>query len=285
MGIITAPEKPVGREQKLTATPVAVWGKQQGIPVLAPEKLDEVVCQKVNQEWEQIDAGVVAAYGQIIPKRFLDIPRLGCLNIHPSLLPAFRGASPVAGAIVAGKRETGVTVMKVDEKLDHGPIGWQEKKVVGEEASCGELTDELFKTGAKGLIKILDEWEKNEVDFKEQDEAKASFTRRLTRQDGFLPYDWLKVGMAGEDLNTNYTPPPLLKVVKKVTPRLIYDLIRGLAPWPGIWTEIEREKQKMRLKILKAGFSEGKLQLKKVQLEGKKPVEFSQFREVYPELF
>jgi len=282
MQVVTGEAKPTGREQVLTETPVALWAKREGVEVLTPNRWDNDFFEKVRIVWKEVDAVVLAAYGKMIPERFLDLPKLGFVNLHPSLLPKFRGASPVAGAIVASEEKTGITWMRMDGELDHGPVLKQEEVIIDKEETSGELTWRLFKMGARKLQEILEELASGLLKGKEQDDAKASFTRRLKREDGFLPREWIFKAMAGEEVGVEIVPPPLINRKIKITPGLVFNLVRGLTPWPGVWTEIGGIGKTKRLKIIKASFeATGKLKLIEVQLEGKKQSSYIQFVQAY----
>ena len=285
--VVTASAKPVGRGQKVSPAPVARWAKKRGFKVITPEKLGRLFVKSFAAE--ELDVAVVAAYGKILPAAVLAVPKYGFLNVHPSLLPLYRGPSPVAGAMVAGEKETGVTIMKVDEEMDHGPIGEQTKIEIQKQVTGGELTDKLFKLGAEKLVEVLRELIIGRAKWVKQNHKKAVYTRRLRREDGFLPWEWLVAAGRGEAVKKIITPPPLLKGKYEVTPKLIYNLVRGLSPWPGAWTRIVQSSKfkgqsYLRVKILGARLDNGRLMLETVQVAGKKPVSYGQFKEVYGKL-
>jgi len=203
------------------------------------------------------DVGVLASFGKILPKEILEIPKHGILNIHPSLLPKYRGPTPVPTAILNGEQETGVTIIKMDEKVDHGPILSQFKEEIRPDDTAESLLERLFTAGAKVLTTILPVYLENKIELRKQNDSQATFTKKLTRDDGKI--DWKKSDVYKERF------------------------IRAMSPWPGAWTEVQIEKKdKKRLKILEAHLEANKLVLDKVQLEGKKPVAWKQFQEGYP---
>lgn len=236
------------------------------------------------------DVGILASFGKILPKEILEIPKHGILNIHPSLLPKYRGPSPVQTAILNGDRETGVTVIQMDEKMDHGPIVAQFKEEIKPEDTAESLYERLFTTGAQVLLAILPSYLESQIELRQQDHTQATFTKKLNRDDGEI--DWKK----SDDYLERF--------------------IRAMYPWPGAWCWVKipnkklnhtehRSKQKAqkpsvpsekfsafsdqkdhsvkRLKVLKAHLENGKLVPDQVQLEGKKPVTWRQFQEGYPE--
>ncbi|MGC9357299.1 MAG: methionyl-tRNA formyltransferase, partial [Anaerolineae bacterium] len=154
VGVVTQPDRPAGRGRQLEMPPVKQLALAEGIPVYQPKRLRNLEAVEKVRSWSP-DLIVVAAFGQILPGSVLDIPRCGVLNIHPSLLPRWRGAAPVQAAILAGDPITGVTVMKMDEGLDTGPIVAQSKVSIGPMETAGELEERLAQLGAELLIEIL----------------------------------------------------------------------------------------------------------------------------------
>lgn len=209
------------------------------------------------------DVGVLASYGKTLSKRILKTPKHGILNIHPSLLPKYRGASPVQAAILAGEKETGATIIKIDEKIDHGPILAQFKEEIKPDDTAESLYKRLFTAGAKVLTTILPAYFEGKIQLREQNHSKATYTKKLTRDDGKI--DWSKPA----DYNERF--------------------IRAMFHWPGAWCWVIDRRLKSatpeikRLKILKAHLEKGKLVLDQVQLEGRKPVIWKQFQEGYPQ--
>lgn len=209
------------------------------------------------------DVGVLASYGKILSAEEVAAPRLGILNIHPSLLPRYRGATPVPSAILAGETATGVTIIKLDEKVDHGPVVAQVKLAIEPADTSQTLLAKAFTAGAQELLKILPGYLAGKIELRPQEHWWATFTKRLTREDGQI--DWQK------------------------SPEYQERFIRAMFPWPGSWTYVQTERNtphvtRKILKILKAHLANGKLVLDQVQLEGKKPVSFKQFQEGYPQV-
>lgn len=224
------------------------------------KKFDQQFIKKM--EGLQPDVGVLASFGKILPKEILEIPQCGILNIHPSLLPKYRGASPVQMTILDGEQETGVTIIKMDEKMDHGPIAAQFKEEVRLDDTAESLYQRLFAAGAEVLKTILPAYLEGQVELREQDHAQATYAKKLTREDGKV--DWKK-------------PADYLE-----------RFIRAMHPWPGAFTNVKLkmkdEKSIKRLKILRAHLEGSKFILDQVQLEGKRPVSWKQFQEGYPEV-
>jgi methionyl-tRNA formyltransferase len=236
--VITQPDRPAGRGMKLTPPPVKVAARELGLPVYQPEKIrDPEAVERIRSLAP--DLLVVVAYGQIIPRPVLEIPRLGAINVHASLLPRWRGAAPIARAILAGDAETGVSIMKMDEQLDHGPVLSTRATRVGEHEDAAELTARLAELGAETLVQTLEHLE--EITPMGQDHSQATMAPKLTREEGEL--DW---SMDSHEIDRR---------------------VRGLQPWPGATLPTERG----RVKVLR-GHVEGDSYVPEVvQLPGKKP--------------
>lgn len=224
---------------------------------------------KVKLVKPQPDIGALASFGTIVPKEILSFPKKGVLNIHPSLLPKYRGPSPVQAAILAGDKQTGVTIIKLDEKIDHGPVVAQFAEDIRPNDTAKSLYQRLFAQGIEVLKTILPAYLKGQIETKPQNHRLATYTKKLTRDDGKI--DWQN----SADYNERF--------------------IRAMSPWPGAWTFVKlvhlrdepqaqhQLRKTKRLKILKAHLKNKKLVLDTVQLEGKKPVTFKQFNEGYRE--
>lgn len=183
--IVTAPDRPAGRGLAVTAPPVKAWALEHTIPMLQPESLtkqSDALDMLHNTEW---DLFLVAAYGKILPKDIIAIPRRGVLNVHPSLLPRFRGASPIESQILADERETGVTIMQIDEEMDHGPIVAQ-ASIAPEEwpLPAGMLEELLAREGGTLLAEAIPPWLGSEFEATAQDHDKATFTTKIKKEDG-----------------------------------------------------------------------------------------------------
>ncbi len=186
--VITAPDKPVGRKQVITSSPVKITAQKYKIPVAQPENI-----QNLKSEIKKLkpDLAIVAAYSQIIPKDILDIPKFGFLNVHPSLLPKYRGPSPIQYAILNGDKETGVTIMLMNEKVDSGKIISTSKLSIKDEKITSEqLTEKTADSGAKLLLNTIPKWINSEIKPIPQDEKKATYTKILRKEDGKV--DWQK---------------------------------------------------------------------------------------------
>ena len=255
VGVVTQPEKPVGRAKVIMPSPVKKVALEIKIKVLEPHNLkqDEEFFNKFKRL--KPDICIIAAYGKIMPKRYLDIPKPGFVNIHPSLLSKYRGPSPIQTAILNGDSETGASIMLVDEKVDHGPVlARREFSIFNFQFSNhDELAKELFELGAKLLIETLPKYISGEIKPKPQDHSQATFTKMFTREDGRI----------------NWNEPA----------EKTYNQIRALNPEPGTWTTW-RDKI---INIKKAELHDGQLQIQMIQMEGKKEMPFKEFLNGYPD--
>lgn len=203
--VVTQPDRPAGRRRTLSSPPVKQAADRLGLPVIQPETLRD---QHVIDQLAALrpDLGVVAAYGEILRKKVLAIPPLGYLNVHPSLLPLHRGPTPVAGAILAGDQETGVSVMRLDPGMDSGPLLAQAVVPLAPDARAGALTDGLFRMGARMLVEVLEPYASGVLVPHEQDHQQATYTRLLTKGDGNV--DWSLPAIVIERMIRAYDPWP-----------------------------------------------------------------------------
>jgi methionyl-tRNA formyltransferase len=205
VGVVTQPDRPAGRGRAPEPPPVKRAALSLGIPVLQPETLRDPAAVEQLAALRP-DVGVVAAYGEILRRNVLAIPRLGYLNIHPSLLPRHRGPTPVPGAILAGDAETGVTVMALDAKMDSGPIVAQQRVLLPPDARGDKLTEELFKRGAALLLEALAGYAAGTISATAQDDSQATYTKMLKKEDGAI--DWGAGAVQIERMTRAYHPWP-----------------------------------------------------------------------------
>jgi methionyl-tRNA formyltransferase len=272
IAVVTQPGKEVGRKKYLQRSAVDKWAYDHKIPVITD--LSEV---------PDADLGVVAAYGSIIPGTIINRFKHGILNIHPSLLPEFRGASPVQAAVALGKDQTGVTIIKMDELMDHGPILVQQVKKIDENETNLNLTSTLFELSIPLLMEVLAPFVAGKIRPSEQNHDKATYTRTISRADGYIPGKILENAINGHDSQINWEINFLKDIKLPSTISSIERLSRALTPWPGIWTYVDIRDRKRRLIIKKFRIEDNKLILEVVQLEGKNEVSWKQFKEGYKE--
>jgi len=254
VALVCNPDRPVGRKKTITPPPTKVLALERSadIDIIQPEKIDETFLQRLRAL--EPDFFVVAAYAKILPKSLLDIPRLGTLGTHPSLLPKYRGASPIQSAILAGETaETGATIYLMDEKTDHGPILVQDKlSGASESIMYLELEEKLAKLSAQLLIKTIPNFFTGKTTSRTQDGSLATYTKKFVTQDGFVAPEEL----AEAEQNGSHA----IEILHK---------INALNPEPGAWTTSQDSK---RLKLLEAKIQDGKLILTKTQREGERPI-------------
>lgn len=249
--IITAEDKPVGRKLVITPPPAKIWAEENFISTLQPKTLRSAeVIQTIKDEgtW---DLFIVAAYGSILPKEILEIPKHGTLNVHPSLLPRLRGASPIQTAILE-EDEAGVTIMLVDEKMDHGPIVAQEKVDIPTwPPKASELEEILAHRGGQMLAEIIPQWVARETQTREQDHDNATFTKKISKKDGLLNLN--------DDAEKNYRK------------------IQAFNVWPRAYFFTEKNGKQIRIIVTDAVLENGKLVIKKITPEGRKEMSYEDF--------
>ena len=278
--VFTQPDKKVGRKQEVACSPVKKIALENNIKIFQPQSLwDRNVFEEINNV--KPDLFVVASYGKILPKDILDIPKFGAVNVHGSLLPKYRGASPVQCAILSGEKETGITLMKMNEKMDEGHILAQEKIEIGKDETADILLEKLSRLGAKMIAGFPPEWIQGKTKSIPQDQDMATYCKPVRRENGKI--DW------------------------NSTAEEIYCAWRAYHPWPGIYSILNTRNQPKRLKLVKievvpsakAGEKNGKIIeynqdvavqakngliiLKKIQLEGKKEMDANEFLRGNPE--
>jgi methionyl-tRNA formyltransferase len=263
VGIVTQPDRPAGRGQRSVPSPVRSVAEGRGIPVVAPQKIRDPEFLKTLVGWHP-EIIVVVAYGRILPKTILDLAPYGCLNVHYSLLPKYRGAAPAAWTIISGESTAGVTTMKLVEKMDAGPIYLQEAATVAPDETTGSLQDKLTPIGARLLLETVSRLKMGSLIPQEQDESAVTFAPIIKKEDGLI--DWSQ---------------PAIAIERRV---------RGFDPWPGAYSHIGGKLLKIHkarvvaadaklnpgevMKADEGGFwvatSSGVLELEEVQLENKK---------------
>ena len=278
VGVYTRPDEAAGRGRRTAPTPVKEYATEREIAVFQPASLRN---DRAQQQLETLapDLIVVAAYGLFLPPRTLELPPLGCLNVHPSLLPRHRGPSPVASAILSGDTVTGVTVMQIDSGMDTGPVIAARETAIGAEETATDLTDRLFNLGADLLVDVLPRWARGEIHAEPQDDSRATVTRRLSREDGEI--DWtLEATQLARQVRA-YQPWPasftrwngkMLKVIEASPTQ------EGPARPPPPGTVLSLPEGRIAVVT-----GSGVLEVKRLQLEGKRPVTASEFVSGYPD--
>lgn len=267
--VVTQPDKPKGRGKAMQYTPVKETALAHGIEVYQPAKIREPECVEYLKKYEA-DIMVVVAFGQILTKEILDMPKYGCVNVHASLLPKYRGAAPIQWAVINGEKVSGVTTMRMDEGIDTGDMILKEEVELDSEETGGSLFERLAKTGAELCVKTLTAIEDGTATYTPQDNAQATHTKMIKKQLGEI----------------DFTKPA----------EEIERLIRGLNPWPSAYTHwngktlkiwkasvVEKESGKepgtieVGKNTIAVQTGKGMLQLEEIQLEGKKRMQTDAF--------
>lgn len=226
VGVYTQPDRPKGRGKKMTASPVKEVALKHDLPVFQPQKLRQAEAVAELQALEP-DLIVVVAYGQILPKVVLDIPRYNCINVHASLLPKYRGAAPINKCIVDGETETGVTTMLMDIGLDTGDMLVKKSLTIGADETAGLLHDRLALLGREAMQETLRQICDGTLKAEKQDDEQSNYAAMMKKEDGVI--DWSR------------------------SARNIHNQVRGLDPWPGAFTQLDGDT----LKIAATGVEEG----------------------------
>ncbi|MBA4397440.1 MAG: methionyl-tRNA formyltransferase [Syntrophus sp. (in: bacteria)] len=269
IGVVTQPDRPKGRGKQPAAPPIKIFAEAHGLPVLQPERVRSPEFLELFRQLAP-DLVVVVAFGQILPKEMIELPCRGCINVHPSLLPRYRGAGPLNWAIIRGETTTGVTIMQMDAGMDSGDILLQEETEIGDRETVGELHDRLAVRGAQLLMKAIGMIEAGAIRPIPQDPAAATFAPRLKKEDGLIRWE--------------------------TDARTIVRLIRGLSPAPGAYTvfdaKILRIFQAVEMDTISPALpgtlsisenellvsaANGRVSLLDVQLEGKKRMPIQDF--------
>jgi len=230
--VVTQPDKPVGRKQEFKKSPVKILAEKYEIKIDQPASL-----KNYELPISDIELGVTAQYGLLIPKHILGTPKHGILNVHTSLLPKYRGASPIQSALINGETETGVTIMKMDVGMDTGPILLQKTLQIDPDDTYLDLDKKLAVIGSDALLEAIPDYTAGELKPTEQDNSKATLCKQFKREDGKI--DWTK------------------------TSEQIYNQYRGMTPWPGVWTTWGNK----RLKLLKIKLNQKSIEPGKVCVE------------------
>lgn len=277
--VFTQPEKKSGRKREIKSNPVKTFSALHAIPVFQPRKINGEAIAKIKSLAP--DLIVVAAYGKIIPKAVLEIPKFKCINVHPSLLPKFRGPSPIQNAILVGEKETGITIMLMDDKIDHGDILAQEKIATSPEDTTETLAQKMIPKSSKLLLRIIPRWVQGEIKEQKQDDSLATYCKLIEREDGKISWN--------EEART------------------IYNKYRAFYPWPGIFCFMKSKEKTTRIKLNKIAIAEiesetkhnigevsrqdnriaiqtskGAIIIEEIQLEGKKSIGINEFIKGYP---
>ncbi|GIW63478.1 MAG: hypothetical protein KatS3mg091_280 [Patescibacteria group bacterium] len=270
LAVATQSRKPVGRGLRPKPTAVGKTAQKNKIVVFEVLNKSDLLLNKIKSILKQADFALVYAFGLIIPEEVLSLPRYGFFNVHPSLLPKFRGPSPVVYPLALGEDQTGVSIIKMDKYMDHGPLIFQEKIKISKNDFASDVLARLNKITERFFSDLLHK-NLNDLKFFEQNHSLATYTRLLSRSDGYVPLSHLEALHKSRDQNKplSFLPNFLQEYLLKYQENLgryygLYSLFRALHPWPGLFTFVGKEKK--RLKILDVSKDN---KITKVQLEGK----------------
>jgi methionyl-tRNA formyltransferase len=266
--IVTTPDKPQGRKLEIKPNIVKEWAISNNIPVISPAKLDASFIEDVKKHFASLNIdhwplSIVASYGKIMPNEVIELPPHKTLNIHPSLLPQYRGASPLPTSILNDTKRTGVSIMQLDAEMDHGPIVAQKAIEIQEWPNYQDFEEMMARKGARLLVETMPGWVAGSIKAVAQDHAKATYTKKLDKTQAHLAL----------------TPAELSDLTKIPTERS-YELFRKIQAfhgWMNAYFFIDHNGKQTRVKVTDAEFKNGKLAIKKVIPEGKKEMTFNDF--------
>ena len=275
VGVVTQPDRPRGRGQKVTDSPVKALALEHGIPVFQPTRLKEPATLDTIRGW-QPDLGVVAAYGRIIPDALLELPRLGMINVHASLLPKYRGAAPVHRAVIDGETVTGVTIMRMVARLDAGDMLASVSRAIGPDETSDAVERDLAELGGSLLMDVVEQLAAGTARQEPQDDALSSYAARLTKDEGLI--DWTLPAAAIHNRVRGLHPWPhafsfldgarIILLATRLAGRLPGD---GTAAAPGAITAVSRDT------IEVAAGDGGVLSIERLQAEGRRPMTAREF--------
>ncbi len=240
--VITGPDTKFGRGQIVKQSPVK--------KTAAENRIDILQAQNLSEKNLKFDLAILEAFGKIIPAEILKLPKYGFLNVHPSILPKYRGPSPIQSAILSGDKKTGVSIIRLDEEVDHGPIIAQQEVPVEDFDTHETLVEKLGAIGSNLLIKTIPDYLSGKIKPEEQNHSLATFTKKITKSDGQIDLE---------------NPP---------NPQQFDRMIRAFFPWPGVWSVVETGN--LRIRFLPKGL---------MQMEGKRPLTIAQLKNGYPVVY
>jgi len=247
--IITSPESRSGRGMHINKTPVEIWAIEHNIQCLKPEKIDNDFIKEFNDF--NIDLSIVVAYGKILPENIIQSPKLGTINIHYSLLPKYRGASPLEGALLNGDTTTGISIQQMVFKLDSGPIIKEIEVPIDIDATKEELRASLIKLGGEALCSVIPDIYSKNINPKYQEEEKATFCKKIKKEDGLIN--------------------------PSINQKENYNKYRAFYGWPGVYFFTQKDNKDMRIKIVKAKYENDSFIIERVIPEGKKEISYQDF--------
>lgn len=305
--IVTVPDKPQGRKMIMTSPLAKLWGESQNIPVLQFEKLNTEAEEKIrglissdDTPSDTSDVFIVASYGKIIPERILNIPTHGALNIHPSLLPKYRGASPIQYTILSDDKELGVVVIKMDKEMDHGPIVAEkilDQKEIVKLASSGtdrqiswplsydNMEKTLAKIGADLIADVLPKYLKGKIEPKEQNHALATFTKKIEKEDGLIVPK--NISPKNSEVDARNDSDEAFSSIEDLSSELSGEngyknflKFQAFSGWPSVYFFINKLGQNIRVRIKEAVWNESEniMKIMKITPEGKKDMGWKDFQ-------
>jgi methionyl-tRNA formyltransferase len=278
IAVYTQPDRPAGRGRKLTASPVKQLAEANGIRVEQPASLKDASAVAQLGSYEA-DVMIVAAYGLLLPQAVLDIPRHGCINIHASLLPRWRGAAPIQRAILAGDKETGITIMQMDAGLDTGDMLLKIRTPINDDDTAASLHDRLAKTGGEAIVKTMDLLDKNQLVAEKQDEQAATYASKLLKQEAWI--DWSNSASQIDRQVRAFIPWPIAQsILDNKVVRIHEAFVSQQQTDQPAGTIVQQSKDDISVAC-----GEGVITLTRCQLPNSKPMKIADILNGHPDLF
>lgn len=275
VAVVTQPPKPTGRKQRLEYSAVDRWAHDRKIPVYYEPF-------KIARDGIEADIAILAAYGAIISDKVINHFPKGVLNIHPSLLPKFRGASPIQAQIISAPEKSGATIIKLDELMDHGDIITQFEEEITPDDTTESLRTRLFVKSADVLVETIKPYLNGKIKPKEQNHKEATFTRLIKKEHGFVPSHIISALINGNPLDEDWEIGLIKDYRVKPSAEILERMSKALSPWPGLWSKFRSNGKERRIKLLELHNEKGMLIIDRVQVEARNPVTWNEFLRGYP---
>lgn len=282
--VLTPEPQPIGRKKIVTKNPMHIWAEKNNVPlILVKKKIDQEIKDQISNIPSSISYLLVVDFGYLIPNWLLSFPQKMPINIHPSALPKFRGSSPGQFTLLFGEKESAISVIKMNDKLDEGDLIYQYFFPIPNTMTLLEYYSFAFEKIAKQLPQLFADLFEGKVTPQPQPiESPTPIARRLTKEDGYIEWEII------QSLISNHHSPITKKPTSNLMmsafdqiqdwPTILHNAIRALSPWPGVWTMVPTNKGEKRMKILEIETNGEKMELKKVQLEGLQPTSLEEIR-------
>ena len=276
------------KKKKIIKNEIQILAEDRELPIFTPQKLDEKSIEKFISGVDQPDFIITAGYGKLLPKKLLETPKIGALNLHFSLLPKYRGANPGEWAILLDEKQTGVSVIEMSENFDAGNIIAKKETTISATETRESLYEKLYSLGSKILPQVISDYAQHKTTALPQKQNNLPDATRFKRIDGFVDWQAFEKAIAGENFALNLVSEKLQKIarllgLKQLDAKFLERSIRALLGFPGIWTIIPTAKGEKRMKIFSSSLDDGRLRLNSVQIESKEKTSWGEVKNILKE--